>query len=179
MCIIEGCTNKHEAHGYCKPHYNKKVRDGEIITIRGRGRPKMYTEEERLQKARDRSKAKYYNKVGYSKGCAPSKPKKTDTPGYNLWANAKTRAKEKDLPINISLEDIVIPEVCPLLGIPIIKGIGNYSDNSPTLDRIVPDLGYVIGNIWVISMRANRIKDNSLFSEFETMYNNWKRLINK
>ena len=34
-------------------------------------------------------------------------------------------------------------------------------DNSPTLDRIVPELGYVPGNVAVISWKANRLKGNN------------------
>ena len=49
----------------------------------------------------------------------------------------KKRAKEGDLPFNIDIEDIEIPEICPVLGISLKVNIGGnrMSDNSPTLDK--------------------------------------------
>lgn len=37
--------------------------------------------------------------------------------------------------------------------------------DSPTLDRIVPEKGYVLGNIAVISHKANAIKQNATAEE--------------
>jgi uncharacterized protein YejL (UPF0352 family) len=34
-------------------------------------------------------------------------------------------------------------------------------DGSPQLDRLVPELGYVVGNVAVISRLANTIKSNA------------------
>jgi len=78
---------------------------------------------------------------------------------------ARSRAKAKNIPFNLLLEDVVIPKLCPVLGIPLILGNGGTSDNSPTLDRIIPELGYIKGNIAVISWRANRIKSNATPAE--------------
>ena len=78
-----------------------------------------------------------------------------------LWRRARQRAVEKGLPFDITIDDIIIPAMCPVLNIPIIQGTGKIHDNSPNLDRIVPELGYVKGNIHVISFRANRIKTNA------------------
>jgi len=79
-----------------------------------------------------------------------------------MIANAKHRAKRDDLPFNITEEDIKIPETCPVLNIPLRKSIGKQGgdDNSPTLDRVVGDLGYVKGNVYVISLRANKLKSD-------------------
>jgi hypothetical protein len=75
---------------------------------------------------------------------------------------AKRRAMMKNIEINITIDDILIPNTCPVLGIPIIiGGIDEkkyFSDNSPTLDRIDNSKGYVKGNVCVISYRANAIK---------------------
>jgi hypothetical protein len=177
-CSVEGCTRKHEARGLCKVHYNKAVRNGEIEIYEKLGRPKLYTEEEAKLRARLSAREKYYKKVGYEKGKRPKKERKQDNPAYMMFRNAIQRSKDKNLPFNLELKDIEIPEVCPLLGIPIIKGIGNYSDNSPTLDKIVPELGYVKGNVWVVSMRANRIKDNATLNELENIVNGLRKILN-
>ena len=94
---------------------------------------------------------------------------------------AKARATKAGVPFDLSPEDITIPHLCPVLGTPIIVGSGKPTDNSPSLDRVVPLLGYVKGNVLVISNRANRIKNNATIAElrqvadfFENhMSNNW------
>lgn len=68
--------------------------------------------------------------------------------------NARTRAAYYNLPINISKEDIVVPEICPILNVPLERG----TRYAPSLDRIIPELGYVKGNIQVISWKANTMK---------------------
>ena len=57
-----------------------------------------------------------------------------------------------------------------LLGIPIeIGNKGIWKDNSPSIDRKIPSLGYMKGNIWVISYRANRIKNDATVEELELL----------
>lgn len=75
-----------------------------------------------------------------------------------ILGKAKQRAKEKGWDFNLTLDDIVIPEMCPVLGIPIYRDLKKLVDNSPTLDRIDNTKGYVKGNVCVISHRANVIK---------------------
>lgn len=77
-----------------------------------------------------------------------------------LLATAKYRAKKKNLEFNLSLEDIKIPEVCPVLGIKLKKNTGGRlpSDYSPSVDRIDNEKGYTKDNIRIISFRANTIK---------------------
>lgn len=82
-------------------------------------------------------------------------------PERRLLAGAKKRAAEKNLPFTLTLQDIVIPEVCPVLGIPLRRARLVATDNSPNLDRLIPALGYVPGNVRVISRLANMIKSNA------------------
>lgn len=86
---------------------------------------------------------------------------------------AKLRAKEKGLEFTITSSDIKIPPVCPLLGIHISKGNGKSHHGSPSLDRIDSSKGYVPGNVWVISKKANTIKNNASLEEFMTIAKNW------
>ena len=80
--------------------------------------------------------------------------------GYRaLWLNnCKHRAKKKGVPFDLTLDDLFFPDVCPVLGIPLIARAGSFHDNSPSIDRVIPALGYVKGNVQIISYRANRIK---------------------
>jgi hypothetical protein len=88
-------------------------------------------------------------------------------PEREILSSAKCRAKRLSLPFDLVEEDIVIPAVCPVLGIPVFKGAGKICDNSPTLDRIQPDRGYVKGNVAVVSQRANVIKNCGSAEEHE------------
>lgn len=90
-------------------------------------------------------------------------------PQHYLWKKAKDRAKRQGVPFNIKPEDIVIPEICPVLGIPLEPADGYPTDNSPSLDKIVPELGYVRGNIAVISRRANHLKGNGSLGEMRAI----------
>lgn len=85
---------------------------------------------------------------------------------------AKARAKKKEIPFNITIEDFILPEKCPLLEIPLTVGYGNSQENSYSLDKIIPDLGYVKGNVWVISNKANMIKNNASLEELKLLVKN-------
>lgn len=66
------------------------------------------------------------------------------------------------IPFNLDVVDVVIPDVCPVLGIKLEWGCGRRQlDKSPTIDRVVPGSGYTKGNVKVISWRANRIKSDA------------------
>jgi len=76
-----------------------------------------------------------------------------------LYEQTRHRAAGKNLPFNIELGDIIIPEFCPILGTPLSLETGKgRTGNSPSIDRVVPERGYVKGNIAIISDRANTIK---------------------
>lgn len=80
---------------------------------------------------------------------------------------ARLRAKRKGIPFDITEGDIEVPEVCPVLGMRLEMAVGAVKDNSPSLDRIDPVLGYVRGNVVVLSHRANRIKSDGTADEHE------------
>lgn len=75
-----------------------------------------------------------------------------------LLASARARAAKYGRAFDIELCDIVIPDTCPVLKIPM---------NSPSLDRIDSAKGYVKGNVRVISARANLLKSNATVGEIE------------
>jgi hypothetical protein len=77
------------------------------------------------------------------------------------------------IPSNLTLEDLVIPKFCPILGIELEVG---GKDSSPSIDRIFPQLGYVKGNVQIISMRANRIKADSTPDELKKVADYMQRI---
>lgn len=85
---------------------------------------------------------------------------------------AKQRAIKKGMEFNLTEEDLVVPEYCPLLGIPLQtnkKGAGN---DSPSIDRIDSSKGYTKDNVWIISHRANTLKNNATIEELSILVRN-------
>src|ERR1700744_3828225 len=84
-----------------------------------------------------------------------------------LISEAKRRAKKKGIAFDISPNDLEMPGVCPILGMRLAPNVGgsSHKPNSPTIDRIDPTKGYVRGNVWIISHRANQIKTDATPSE--------------
>ena len=94
---------------------------------------------------------------------------------YKMLKYAKKRAKEYRKEFNLELSDIEIPHECPILHIPLIRiPRGKPTNNSPSLDRINSSLGYIKGNVKVISMRANRLKQDSSVEELQSIINYMK-----
>jgi hypothetical protein len=100
--------------------------------------------DERRKEARDR-----YHKSKARRQCS------------TLLNTASQRAKKRGVPFSITVDDIKIPDTCPALGFPLVIASGKVAFNSATLDRIVPELGYVPGNVIVVSMLANQIKSSA------------------
>jgi hypothetical protein len=86
--------------------------------------------------------------------------------------NARSRAKRDNVPFNLTLQDLekIATDQCPVFHTPFVWGTsklgkGKTRPDSPTLDRIEPELGYVRGNVAFLSYRANRIKDNGTMQD--------------
>lgn len=94
---------------------------------------------------------KYYGEIG------EIEYKRTD-PIYYLWLVNKKSAKQRGLLHTIVPEDLSIPVVCPILGIPLSYKMKRA--NIPSVDRVDNSKGYVSGNVQVISYEANRLKSN-------------------
>lgn len=146
----------------CKPCmliYRKNARDTNPMVkeaSRRGSRKSSYTTEGRLRKS------------------AHNKKKRQENPVHFMWLASKNRAKKKRLEFTISEQDIVLPEFCPVFGTKMSVGEGSFlmrrgggESDSYSLDRIDNDLGYVPGNVAVISWRANRLKANSSISDLE------------
>jgi hypothetical protein len=56
--------------------------------------------------------------------------------------------------------------VCPILGLKLFSGNNMAQDCSPSLDRLVPNKGYVKGNCFIISNKANRMKQDNTLEDF-------------
>ena len=86
-----------------------------------------------------------------------------------LVYEAKRRAKVKGLEFFLTADDLDLPEFCPVLGIPLAFGTSKIRDTSPTIDRIDNSIGYIPGNVKIISWRANTIKGAGTADEHEAI----------
>ena len=89
-----------------------------------------------------------------------------------FFQEAKCRAQNKNVPFTITLKYLreTAKDHCPVFGHKFVwgrslLGKGKTTGDSPSLDRIIPELGYVPGNVVFISHNANRIKNNATEKE--------------
>lgn len=85
---------------------------------------------------------------------------------YNL-RGVKSRCKRLGIPFNLTLDDLIVPEFCPYLKIP-LKWDNGLKFDTPSIDRIVPEKGYIKGNVQVISQRANLMKNDASLEQLRT-----------
>ena len=77
-----------------------------------------------------------------------------------LLYSARRRSKKYGYKFDLKLEDIETPELCPVYGLKLQYNETTSRDLSASLDRIVPNKGYVKGNVVIISGIANRHKSD-------------------
>lgn len=90
---------------------------------------------------------------------------------YDMYVAAKCRSKKNGIFFDLLLDEVpAVPEKCPVLGISIEKSRIKNSENSPTIDRIIPAAGYTKNNVRIISHRANALKSNATINELSLIY---------
>lgn len=164
---------------YMREYLARKRLDPEWV-LKERERARLKQREARLNPEnvlKDRERGRRYYWANREERLAVNKAWYKEHPEYNqkklaeyrkkgphrqmFWA-AKVRAKRAGIPFNLTIEDIVVPAVCPVLGLEIRPFAGRgFDPQSPSLDRIIPALGYVRGNVRVISYRANELKKDA------------------
>jgi hypothetical protein len=80
-------------------------------------------------------------------------------------SHAQQRAKKQNIPFDLTIDYLlsIASDNCPVFKQEFRWGRhkGKPHDFTPSLDRIIPELGYVEGNVAFISNKANRIKNNA------------------
>lgn len=155
--------------------YNKSYREKNRETIRENQR-RYYEKNKEVILQRQR-KFKEDNKERIRE---ENFKRKQNSPASNMLTKAKYRAKANGLEFSITEEDIIIPDVCPVLGMPLSYNAGKgKTDSSYSLDRIDPTKGYIKGNVQVMSSLANVMKNKAteeqliLFADW--VYNTYGR----
>lgn len=104
------------------------------------------------------------------------------TPEIWILSNIRKRCRDNGIPFNLTVEDIKAPEFCPVLGIKLERNHKGRESGpqycSPSVDRIIPELGYVKGNVIVVSHLANAIKQNATPEQIRKVADFYDRLIN-
>lgn len=78
---------------------------------------------------------------------------------YRLISNAKHRAKVGGFPFDLTEENVPpMPERCEICAATFDR---EGTLTRPTLDRVVPERGYIVANVAWICWQCNRIKDNA------------------
>ena len=93
---------------------------------------------------------------------------KGESPEVRMYRRSKARAKDRGIEFTIDKSDIIIPEVCPILGMLLVikSGSSGGSDCSPALDRIDNSKGYEPGNLrW--SSRKDNLNNRSVTLKVE------------
>lgn len=93
--------------------------------------------------------------------------KKKNEPWRLLCEATAARARKRKIPFNLDVQYVesIWADKCPVFGISMGVGKGKPHDISPSIDRIVPALGYVKGNVKIISYKANVIKNSGSAAE--------------
>jgi hypothetical protein len=87
----------------------------------------------------------------------------------SLVSFAKCRARKLGREFSITKHDLVLPTHCPVFGFRLSTKVSVGDDRVPSIDRIDSTKGYVKGNVAVISLRANQLKNNATVEELEAL----------
>lgn len=131
------------------------------------------TEEEKKKQAEAKKRYRARNKEKISEYSREYGKKSRENNPVGIKLNdLKWRCNNKGIPFDLTKEDLDTPSTCPVLGIKLEKGSGKHQPNSPSVDRIIPELGYVKGNTQIISYKANVMKHDATPEELR-MFAKW------
>lgn len=148
-CFYDNSRMKDGKDCYCRPcryAYHRERKD----IVNNRRRERMTTDPEHRKKELEKKNISYRKNIQTA-----------------ILARARIRAVKNNFEFTITKEDIIIPKFCPILEVPLIVGTkGNYLF-APSLDRVDNTKGYIKGNVRVISMLANSMKNTA---DLELLY---------
>lgn len=112
--------------------------------------------------------------------------RRTQNPVKTLLSFARHRAKYAGIDFSITEADLVFPDRCPVFDEPLSFGLGRGEGQSLagrdwrySIDRIDNQMGYVPGNVVVVSYRANRLKSDANIAELARLVEFYHELAGK
>lgn len=100
-----------------------------------------------------------------------SASRRADDPVRQMLNHARYRAKKREIDFSVEAADLHIPELCPIMDIPLFFSEGKRTDNTPSLDRVDNSKGYTPGNSRVISWLANNRKGDLTVEQIDRLHN--------
>lgn len=132
-----------------------------------------------LHKARDRKRRYQQSVRGRKKHYEANKRYRKKYAEVRMIDGARRRARERALDFDLKVCDIVVPCICPALGIPVFSTPGQQTPNTPSIDRVDNTKGYTKDNILIVSFRANELKSDSTISEMLKLTNFYAPILTK
>ena len=84
------------------------------------------------------------------------------SPEYLLWYRFKSKCHEQQIPFDLEVEDIIIPEIWEITSQPLSTSLNDrFNDNYYTLIPNDETKGFVKGNVKVISVLGGHIKNGA------------------
>lgn len=143
-------------------HYGRRMTDSE--------KQKVYA-----QRHPERIKARNAER-DYKAMYVAARKRYEEDPRPYLLKCAKRRAVKLGREFSITVDDIQIPSHCPVFGTELtVLSDSKAAPNSMSLDRIDNSLGYIPGNVVVVSYRANTLKKDASIEELEAIINFYKK----
>lgn len=90
----------------------------------------------------------------------------------HMLNRTKERAVQKGIEFSLKIEDIIIPDKCPILEVPLVIGTKDNYEYTPSIDRIDNSKGYTKDNIQIMSKKANSMKNSASIEELEKFCKN-------
>jgi hypothetical protein len=88
----------------------------------------------------------------------------------HLFKSLKNRAIANNIPFNLEYVDVEWPEKCPVFGVVLqYNTVDKPQNDSASFDKVIPKLGYIKGNVRIISQRANWLKQDSTIEQLENI----------
>lgn len=167
LCVTKSCTSCGRSKPLDAFHRQAKGKHGRQAKCSECTSAAYYApnKEKRLEASRRRRSTEQ----GRERERAWQRNRRRTNPLPRMLLEAKARAAQKGLAFSLTVEDLEIPEVCPVLGIPLRMGEGQRADHSPSIDRVDSSRGYEPGNVRVISWRANRLKNDATLDELRAI----------
>lgn len=124
----------------------------------------------KLSKEEKKKLKKLYDFIYYSKN--QEKRQQTTSkwlqqrPEIRIYNSSRANARKTNREFTLTIEDIVIPEYCPILGVKLTNILQHGKQRyNPSIDRIDTSKGYTKDNIHIVSFLANKMKNDATKEE--------------